>query len=108
MAIQRTQRGHGAPVWSRTMSMSNARMDRGPRGSAHSFSEEAGHLIERQIRSQYPISLDIVTKYCTLVHPKTTGRLKPNVGSQPRPEAEARHERTLEGVGSMPLFGQGP
>jgi hypothetical protein len=32
------------------MSMSNAHMDCGPRGSAHSFSEEAGQLIERQIR----------------------------------------------------------
>src|SRR5262249_12248935 len=29
--------------------------------------------------SQYPISLDIPTKYCTLVHLTTTGRLKPNL-----------------------------
>jgi hypothetical protein len=41
MAIERTQRGHSAPGWSRTMSMSKARMDRGPRGTAHSLSEEA-------------------------------------------------------------------
>jgi hypothetical protein len=41
MAIERTQRGHGAPVWSLKMSMSNARMDRGPIGTAHSLAEEA-------------------------------------------------------------------
>jgi hypothetical protein len=41
MAIERTQQGHGAPVWSLKMSMSNARMDRGPIGTAHSLSEEA-------------------------------------------------------------------
>src|SRR5262245_32980192 len=50
MAIQRTQRGHRAPVWSRKMSMSNARLDRSPRGTAHPLSEEAERLIERQIR----------------------------------------------------------
>jgi hypothetical protein len=41
MAIERTQRGHGAPVWSLQMSMSNERMDCGPIGTAHSLSEEA-------------------------------------------------------------------
>src|SRR6516165_8764765 len=41
MAIQRTQRGHGGPVWSLHMSMSNERLDCGPRGSIHSFSAEA-------------------------------------------------------------------
>jgi hypothetical protein len=47
MAIERTQRGHGAPVWSLKMSMSNACMDRGPIGTAHSLSEEAELLIMR-------------------------------------------------------------
>ena len=41
MAIERTQRGHEAPVWSLKRSISNARMDRGPIGTAHSLSEEA-------------------------------------------------------------------
>src|SRR6266571_7979465 len=29
---------------------------------------------------------------------------QPNAGAQPRPEAEARHERTLEGVGCSALL----
>ena len=41
MAIERAQRGQGAPVWSLQMSLSNARRDRGPRGTAHALSEEA-------------------------------------------------------------------
>src|SRR5262249_48355722 len=32
--------------------------------------------------------------------------LAPNAAAQPRLEAEARHERTLEGVGCSGLFGQ--
>lgn len=31
--------------------------------------------------------------------------ITPNAGHEPRPKAEA--QRTLEGVGSMPLFGAG-
>ncbi len=31
--------------------------------------------------------------------------LKPNAGPEPRPEAGARHERMLEGVGSRPGLG---
>jgi len=30
---------------------------------------------------------------------------QPNAGAQPRLEAEARHERRLEGVGCSALFG---
>ncbi len=30
---------------------------------------------------------------------------KPNARGEPRLEAEARHERTLEGVGSSAMFG---
>jgi hypothetical protein len=45
MVIERTQRGHGAPVRSLKMSMSKARMDCGPLGTAHSLSEEAEPLI---------------------------------------------------------------
>ena len=30
---------------------------------------------------------------------------KPNAGPQARPEAGARHERTLEGVAYRPMFG---
>jgi len=33
--------------------------------------------------------------------------LEPNARGEPRPEAEARHERKLEGVGSSALFGAG-
>jgi hypothetical protein len=29
----------------------------------------------------------------------------PNAGAQPCPKAEARHERTLEGIGCSALFG---
>jgi hypothetical protein len=32
--------------------------------------------------------LDIETKHCALVHPKTTGRLKPNAGAQARQKRE--------------------
>jgi hypothetical protein len=31
--------------------------------------------------------------------------MKPNAGGEPPPEAEARHERTLEAVGSTALLG---
>jgi hypothetical protein len=31
--------------------------------------------------------------------------MQPNAGPEPRLEAGARHERTLEGVGSRPWFG---
>src|SRR5438132_2244062 len=31
--------------------------------------------------------------------------LLPNAGAQPCPKAEARHERTLEGIGCSALFG---
>jgi hypothetical protein len=47
--------------------MSHGRMDRGPSRTTY----KATHP------SQYPISLDIATTYSTLVHSKTTGRLKP-------------------------------
>jgi hypothetical protein len=40
-----------------------------------------------------------------LVHPKTTGRLKPNAGAHLLPEAGATQERTLEAVRCSALFG---
>jgi hypothetical protein len=62
------------------MSMSSARMDRGPLRRTYPCSEEAEQLIATN-PSQYPISLDIPTKHCALAHPKTTGRLTPNAKS---------------------------
>jgi hypothetical protein len=35
------------------------------------------------------MTLDIATKYYTLVHPKTTDRLQPNAGAHLLPEAGA-------------------
>ena len=46
-------------------------------------------------------------KYCALVHPKTTGRLKPNAGPQAPPIAGATQERKLLAVACRPTLGVG-
>jgi len=56
IAIKRTQRGPGAPVWGMKMSTSNERMDRGPIGTAHLLAEEAEQTLERDPAWRQPRS----------------------------------------------------
>src|SRR5467141_39250 len=88
-----------------------------PGALRHSF--QGGVFLCSLMQSCYCHSLlPFIHRICTTVTPWTATIKRvcvqtavwkaPNAGTQPLPEAAARHERTLEAVGCSALFGQAP